>query len=372
MPIVSSGQITITDISDAPVLNAFITANASVSQTYKPGTATWSPSYAASPLTLKLNLLKAGTTTSLITGISGNVTWTRSDNGTTQTIASTSTTDSEYMTGSKRENFVTKVNVPANSGASRITATGNWLDPNTNLIVPFSATIDLTCVQLGETATIPNFYAGQGGVFYNNNPATLTVNADLYKGSGLSAQNKQFKFFIADSSVVNAQHANYDADGGIGWFMIKQAHNGITFNTGPGVNTTNQGILTIPHTAVTNYIVVKCVIVDTSDRNTKYTGIVTLLDYTDPVTITIESTAGNIFKNSSGTTQLIARLFQSGNEIDTAGNSGYTYKWTKRNQNGVLDANFGGENNQYKTGKTISVAASEVSSKATYTCEVHK
>lgn len=64
----------------------------------------------------------------------------------------------------------------------------------------------------------------------------------------------------------------------------------------------------------------------------------------------VESTAGNTFKNSSGSTSLKARLYRKGEELDTAG-TGYTYKWSKRDKNGVLDANFGGTGNQYKTGK---------------------
>ena len=104
---------------------------------------------------------------------------------------------------------------------------------------------------------------------------------------------------------------------------------------------------------------------------TAVSGIVTLLDYTDPLTCTIDSTAGSIFKNGSGTTTLTCRVFQSGAEIDTAGTT-YTYKWSQRDQNGVLNANFGGTGNQYKTGKTISVAATDINVKAQYTCEVNQ
>ena len=65
----------------------------------------------------------------------------------------------------------------------------------------------------------------------------------------------------------------------------------------------------------------------------------------------------------------IGRLYRKGEELDTAG-TGYAYKWSKRDKNGVLDANFGGTGNQYKTGKTVSVSASEIADKATYFCEV--
>ncbi|MCT0031200.1 hypothetical protein EFK22_14235, partial [Lactococcus lactis subsp. lactis] len=82
MSIVSSGQITITDLSDGMQLNAFITASGVTTQTYDATAQTWSPSYATTPQVLTLNLTKAGSTTSVISGISGTITWTRSD-GTT-------------------------------------------------------------------------------------------------------------------------------------------------------------------------------------------------------------------------------------------------------------------------------------------------
>jgi len=87
----------------------------------------------------------------------------------------------------------------------------------------------------------------------------------------------------------------------------------------------------------------------------KATGVATILDFSDPIVIVIESTAGNAFKNSTGSTSLKARLYRKGEELDTAG-TGYTYKWSERDKNGVLDANFGGTGNQYKTGKTICVS----------------
>ena len=46
MGIISSGQITITDLSDAPVLSAFITASQTTTQVYDQTTNGYNPSYA--------------------------------------------------------------------------------------------------------------------------------------------------------------------------------------------------------------------------------------------------------------------------------------------------------------------------------------
>ncbi|MCO4603122.1 hypothetical protein Si047_00914 [Streptococcus infantarius subsp. infantarius] len=100
-------------------------------------------------------------------------------------------------------------------------------------------------------------------------------------------------------------------------------------------------------------------------------GVATILDFSDPIVVVVESSAGDTFKNSIGSTTLKARLYRKGEELDANGtNTNYTYKWSRRDKNGTLDANFGGSGNQYKVGKTISVTASNVSDKAVFTCEV--
>ncbi|MCJ1976901.1 hypothetical protein [Pseudolactococcus paracarnosus] len=373
MAIVSSGQITITDLSDGMQLSAFITASGVATQTYDATAQTWSPSYATTPQVLTLNLTKAGSSTSVVSGISGNITWTRTDGTTSTTITSTTTTDTQYMSRSANSVLTTKVNVPIANSASRFTASGLWIDPNTGLNVPFSATLDLTVVQLAKSAVLANVYAGNGGAFYNSMPASLTVNADLYKGGQLSAGNKQIFFGYSDSSIATTGSAGYNSNLGLGWHLCTSSTTGTLPNVAAGTNTTSQGILTVIPAAVINSQSFKAVIIDQAGgtAGTLVSGICTLLDYTDPLTCTIDSTAGSIFKNGSGTTTLTCRVFQSGAEIDTAGTS-YTYKWSKRDQNGVLDANFGSTGNQYKTGKTISVAATDVNVKAQYTCEVNK
>lgn len=373
MSIVSSGQITITDLSDGMQLNAFITASGVTTQTYDATAQTWSPSYATTPQVLTLNLTKAGSTTSVVSGISGNITWTRTDGTTTTTISSTTNTDAQYIGGSKNSVLTTKINVPIANSASRFTASGLWIDPNTGLNVPFSAVLDLTVVQLAKSAVLANVYAGNGGAFYNSMPASLTINADLYKGGQLSSGNKQIFFGYSDSTVTTTGSAGYNSNLGLGWHLCTSSTTGQTPNVTAGTNTTSQGILTVLPDAITNAQSFKAVIIDQAGgtAGTVVSGIVTLLDYTDPLTCTIDSTAGSIFKNGSGTTTLTCRVFQSGAEIDTAGTT-YTYKWSQRDQNGVLNANFGGTGNQYKTGKTISVTASDINIKAQYTCEVNQ
>lgn len=372
MGIVSSGQITITDLSDAPVLSAFITASQTTTQVFDQTANTYNPSYTSTPQTLTLNLTKAGQSTSIL-GQVGKVNWYEYNGSTKTAVTSTTITDNQYLSGTYNEVLNTKVNVPASAGAKRYEAVGTWTDPITGLKVDFRATIDLLVVQLGKQALILNVYTGKGNTFYNNQPANLTVNAELYKGNALSGGNKQFKFFYADSSVVGSGSAGYDSDGGIGWHLCSSTTTGQTPNVSAGTNTTAQGVLTVTPDVVTNSQTFKVVCIDQDGGTSgqKAIGIATILDFSDPIVVVIESSAGDTFKNSTGSTTLKARLYRKGEELDADGTgTSYTYKWSRRDKNGTLDANFGGTGNQYKIGKSIAISASNVSDKAVFTCEV--
>ena len=372
MGIISSGQITITDISDAPVLSAFITASQTTTQVYNQTENSYNPSYASNPQVLTLNLTKAGQTASIL-GQVGKVQWFEYNGATKTAITSTTNTDNQFLSGSQNQTLTTKVNIDASKGSKRYEAVGTWTDPITSLKVDFRATIDLLAVQLGKEALVLNVYTGKGNTFYNNQPDSLTVNADLYKGNALSGGNKQFKFFYSDSSVSSTSSNGYDSDGGLGWHLCSSTTTGQTPNVQPSTDTPAQGVLTVTADVVTNSQTFKVVCIDKTGGTSgqKTMGIATIIDFSDPIVVVIESTAGDTFKNSSGSTTLKARLYRKGEELDADGTSStYTYKWTRRDKNGVLDANFGGTGNQYKTGKSIAVSASDVSNKAVFTCEV--
>ena len=82
------------------------------------------PSYATTPQVLTLNLTKAGSTSSVIGGVSGKITWTRTDGTTTNIITSITSTETQYMSGSANSVLTTKDNVPIANSASRFTASG--------------------------------------------------------------------------------------------------------------------------------------------------------------------------------------------------------------------------------------------------------
>ena len=370
MGVIAAGQITVVDVSDAPVLNAFITASKPTTQVYSQTSGSYNPSYASTPQALTLNLTKAGSTASIVGGIS-SVHWYVVDGASKTEITSKVNTANEYVSGNHGETLTTKLNVDANKGSKRYEASGTWRDPLTGLDVQFSADIDLFVTQIGKESQVLNVYAGNGTTFRNNTPASLTVNADLYRGNVQTNDNKQFKFFYQDTSVTSDKSPGYDADGGIGWHLCSRTTTGQTPNVEPTATTASQGVLTVTSAAVVNAQTYKVVCINKSGtfNGTKSSGLCTLVDMSDPYSLVIDSSAGNIFKNSQGSTALKARLYRNGEELDTGG-TGKTYKWTKFDKNGVMDANFGGSGNAYKTGKSITVNASEIAAKASYKCEV--
>lgn len=81
------------------------------------------------------------------------------------------------------------------------------------------------------------------------------------------------------------------------------------------------------------------------------------------VFVNIVSSAGNLFRNSVGSTTLTAKTFLTGNEIDVDG-ARFDYRWHKFDKNGNYVPDF------YEYSKSITVYASEIDEKATYRLEL--
>ena len=96
-----------------------------------------------------------------------------------------------------------------------------------------------------------------------------------------------------------------------------------------------------------------------------FTDTLTLTDKSDNYQATIESSGGDVFKNSIGTSTLLCRLFQNGTEVDADG-TGHTYKWYRRDKDGnALDSGA-----VFATGKSVAIDGDDVDIKTTFTCEV--
>ena len=150
MGIIAAGQITVVDLSDAPVLNTFITASRPTTQTYSKDSRTYKPSYASTPQVLTLKLTKAGSTANIIDSVS-SLHWFVVDGPIKTEITSKDNSANEYISGAHNEILTTKLDIDLNKGSKRYEVMGIWPDPSTGLDVQFGGYIDLLLTQNGAT-----------------------------------------------------------------------------------------------------------------------------------------------------------------------------------------------------------------------------
>lgn len=96
-----------------------------------------------------------------------------------------------------------------------------------------------------------------------------------------------------------------------------------------------------------------------------YTDVITLTDKTDNYQAVIESTGGDVFKNTVGTSTLTCRLWQNGTEVDLSGDE-HAYNWYRWDK----DGNAMDDGSVFATGKSIQVDGDDVDGKTTFICEV--
>lgn len=183
----------------------------------------------------------------------------------------------------------------------------------------------------GASAVTFTIYAPDGTVFVNG-AGTLTIATQAYQGS---------------TAITSG--ATY----------VWQKYSGGSWNTISG-QTGNS--LEVEGSTVTGTASFKCVM---TYGGKTYQDVITLTDKTDNYQATIDSTGGNIFKNTMGSSTLTCRLWQNGQEVDADG-SGHTYAWTRMDKDGnALDTE-----GAWKTGKSIQVTGDDVDVKTTFVCEV--
>ncbi len=354
----AQGQFTIIDYNDALTLTGYIGSNLAKTQMFNPDNNTYTPNWASTNLVLTPSLYVIGTTTDQITSAAvTSVKWYQG----TSTTAITST-GNFALSGAKSHILTVKANVMAGLPGVDFRCEITYKDASTGLSIKHPLSISFSRVVNGGgivdlIVTTPN-----GNVFKNSEVATLTAKAELWRGSVVDTTNVSYKWAIMDSSVTSSSSTGYDASFGIGWRKLSDT-------TGKYTGTTSATI-TIYAAAVESYAVFKCIATDSDSAsntyNSTFTDVATFIDNADPIQVVITSTGGDVFKNGQGSTTLKAVVYQAGVEIDSAGAG--TYTWTKYNKDGAIDTTWGTSGK--KTGKTLSVSNTDVTTKATFMVEV--
>lgn len=362
MATIATGQITIVDYNDAVTLTGFISSNYVKTQTVSPDNGACSPNWTSSaPLTLTASLFKLGTTNDIIDSAEiESIKWFKVVSGTETQITTTSGT---YIvanaTKSKTLKIANNVLVTENLPAIDIVCEVTYVDPrdpSSSLKVKHKMDITFSKLTSGGGIVTALAQAPEGNVFKNGSISSLPVECYLYRGSTVDTTNVEYQWYERDSSVET------DQGGGIGWRKI-------TSLNAEGCTGYNTAVMTVPAGAVESYSVFKCIIKDTDSAsgtyNQTFDDVISLIDNSDPIQISILSSGGDVFKNGQGSSTLTARLFRAGEEIDTAGTA-YVYTWKKYNNAGELVPSFS------KTGKSVVVTSDDVDIKATFVIELRE
>ena len=197
----------------------------------------------------------------------------------------------------------------------------------------------------GQNAIIANVWAPKGNIV-KNSEGNVEAQCDVYDGSTLATTGVSYQWFKMDTSVST------DQGGGVGWRKLD------TNNTGGGTTGWTAKVLVIPHTAVTSMTSFKCVATFSSRT---VSDVLTVVDQSDPIQITIISAQGNVFRNGVGNKNITAKVYQGGTEIDQDGST-YEYRWFLYNESGALStpATFVDTGKNHKTGKSIVVLDTHV------------
>lgn len=350
----AQGQFTIIDYNDALTLTGYIGSNHAKTQMYNPDNGSYNPDWSSTNLVLTPSLYVIGTTTDQIT--SSAVTSVKWYIGSSTTALATS--GSYALSGTKSHILTVKGNVMAGLTGIDYRCVITYKDASTGLSITHPLTISFSRVVNGGGIVDLLVTTPGGNVFKNTEVATLTAKAELWRGSSVDTTNVTYKWAIMDSTVTSSSSTGYDAHFGVGWKKLS--------DTAGMYTGTTTATITIYAAAVDSYAVFKCIATDSDSAsntyNSRFTDVATFIDNSDPIQVIITSTGGDVFKNGQGSTTLTAVVYQAGAEIDADGKG--TYTWTKYNKDGAIDTSWGTSGT--KTGKTLAVSTSDVTTKATF------
>lgn len=335
MAVNAVGQITIIDFNDAIALTGYITSNHSSTVKYNQDDGSYNPNFGTSNAVLTPHVfISGGGTTDIMADLTSvkSVTWKRQTNAMTAPGDLTSNEVSSGLTNSG------KLTIKANPFSASIYAisylcTVVYTDPVSKLDSSCTIEFSFNAVTQGQGTAYAEITSEKGYTFKNGEPDSITLCANLYRGS------------VQDNTNLTYQWFKYS---GSSWPT-----------TAIGTGQT----LTVTPDAVDALALFRVTISDTVNGDSFTSDPCSVTDYTDPLMVTITSTGGNIFKNGSGSSTLTAIVYQNGKELT----EGLTYSWSKLNQDGTDDTSWA-----VKTTKSITIGSADIDTKATFICTVTK
>ena len=340
------GQITLIDLNDARTVNMFLSSNHPKTQIFNQDGGTYVPDYAGNgnALVITPELLVSGDNSPVLAAAP---TWTI--NGTAA---------ANFAGASVGASAPYALTINANMVSidyMEIECSGTYHDSVTNMNIPVKASIpfsksvntgqlcmariDTTCFYFKNEASGPS-------------PASIELTALLIRGSGDdTTPNDATPYTVTWKRRTSS-----------GWTTVTTTSGKWTVGTG-----NNKNKLTVYPDGVDGMETFRAEVKDTYSNSASYNKTfadsVSIVDMTDPYSLHISSTNGEVFKNGVVSTDLEAHVQTGGVDVDP---TKYTisYAWTKYNADETQDTTFG-----TKTTKKISISGSDVSQRATFFCE---
>jgi hypothetical protein len=344
----TSASFTLMDYTDGISLITGIDSNLPLTSLYDTSNQSLNPSWAGdTSLQLTPVVRKAGGSDVVSTMTAK--TWKRRIAGAASWTTVTSGSNGETVNATTGVLTVSEDKLTADVWQIDYQFSGTYTDAVLGLAFPVTVVITLSRVANGTSFVVARAYATGGSQFKNHSPSSLSLRAELIRGTTGDTTNLSYQW-------------KKSVDGTL-WTEITD-----------GTSAT----LAVTAAMVDSFAMFRCSILDTDATSDTYnrsydTEAVSILDVTDPYQAVIESTAGSYFKNDTGATTLICRVYQNGDEIDATG-VGLTYTWTKTDKDGTAvtftptAVAYGSIVTTRK--KAISVSHDDVTVKSTYFCSV--
>jgi hypothetical protein len=388
MAIVSSGQMTITDLNDSKQIVSYIGASQSKTVIHNPNDNSYTPNYSVSNQTLTPQLFIAGTNTNII-GDAKSIKWYYQVNG-GGTLTEITVSDSTYTLGT---NLVISSNVLTSNNSMAYVCEIVYTDPSTGFDITTKSDIELVKVSNGEKGQDgytpvkgTDYFDGQDGADGTSSYLWIrySQNSD---GSGMTT-NPAGAIYIGTATTQTASAPTSNTS--YSWSLIK-GEDGIA-----GENGTD---------GQTSYLHIKY----SNDGGSTFTGnngedvgdwIGTYVDFTqadsltpadytwnktkgdkgeDSVVAMVWTPNGNIIKNEEGTLTAEVTLYKGSSQVN-----GTAFKWyvqdptATTSSGGDIDGGNGWRKltSTYNIGttgyttKTLTVPASAIPSVESFKCVV--
>ena len=345
MAVISRGQITIVDLNDGKSINLYLGSSRPTTQIFNKENSSYTPNWVTSPfLVITPEVHVTGVATNQVSRLKGVPTWKINGSTTLSTYGATAATTAPYA-------LTIKSNM-ASASQMHIECEVVYVDPDTTAETKAKTSITYTKTENAGQLICAVAYAPMGTVFKNGIATSLKARCDMWRGSVIDNTNVSYSWQKLGSGT---------------WTTITAANaEGVTGFT------TNE--ITIPELAVLNFESFKCIIKDTDSAsgtyNTSVSDVISFADMSDPYQVEITAPQGTTLTTGLTSTTLTTNCWQNGALLPESFFTGATCTWKKFNKLGVQDSTWGSSG--VKTGRSITVAKSEISVAATFTVEISK